>query len=427
MSAVGFKSADPEEDAKPRRKKVDTARVISRTLTNLLPGEAGVALAMTLVELGYTFTEETTIKKTPFGPQEIPFAHHTVTLDGEEVTIPWGTYSVDGLGLLLVDMYTHQMPPVPYLSLQVERKNTDTKKFDAIVKRVQEIGPTLTLFRGRALKLDSPMDLLIPNVIDTSKEVEMIFNRDIEDALQVNLFAPIEHREMLKAQGIRLRRGVILEGPYGVGKTLTAYKAARMALANKQTFLLAANHIAAIGIMTARAVQPSVLFIEDMDGAAHGDRDELDSLLNLMSGVDAKKEIDTIIILSTNFIDRIDPAFLRPERIDAIIEVRPPTGKTVERLLLKMCGEAAATGEPREWDDLLIEADGCSPAIIGEAVQRAKISALTSNGPVTIHSVRKMLRQMARQRDLSKPKFTEATNSQKLAKALYKVTRFGEV
>lgn len=422
-ATIGFNgNDDPEVIKAKKRKKVDAARVIQHVFSTILPGEAAVALRIVLEREGYEFTEESTIRQHPFtgSPMEEPFQRHQVVLDGIEQTIPWGTYHVDGLGRLRVDMQTHSMPPKAFLAFQPE-KGVDPKKLEEIARKVEAEGKILKLFRGRALKLDSPMDLLIPNPIDTTKAAEMVFNPEIEESLNINLFAPIEHRELFKVKGMRLRRGIILEGPYGVGKTLTAYAAARKALANGWTFFLADNSIAGIGIKVARSMQPAVLFIEDMDAGSHGDRDHLNDLLNSMSGVDAKNDIETIMILSTNFIDRIDPAFLRPERIDAIIEVRPPVGNTVNRLVTAMIGKDLS--KDQMWEDLMCEANGATPAILGEAVERAKIKAITSQEPLTVFSVRRMLKQLARQRELATPKFNEDTVPMKLAENLNKVSR----
>ena len=69
-------------------------------------------------------------------------------------------------------------------------------------------------------------------------EKDLIFAADVQAQIDTNLFAPIKYAQACRAQGIPLKRGILLEGPYGVGKSMTAAVTASMAVQNGYTFIL---------------------------------------------------------------------------------------------------------------------------------------------------------------------------------------------
>jgi transitional endoplasmic reticulum ATPase len=195
------------------------------------------------------------------------------------------------------------------------------------------------------------------------------------------LFAPILFTKAVRAAGIPLKRGVLLEGPYGCGKTLTQYVTAKYAADNGWTYLALDNtDDLAKAMHVAKHFQPSVLAAEDID-RANGDEDDdgdrtdaMNVILNTIDGA-AFKDTEIIVLLTTNHVENITPAMLRPGRLDAVIPVRPPDRQAVERLI-HLYGR-----------DLLDEFDtfhqvgdvlsGQIPAVIREVVERSKLSAIS--------------------------------------------------
>lgn len=409
-------------------KRIDASRSIRHSFSDVLPGEAAVTLTAALQALGLEWEEESTWSAGMMGmPTETPFARYMVSLDGREVCIPWGTYKVDGLGKLQLMIDNNSHMPKPAMIFYPE-KDVDTKKsaetMDLIIKYINENGPKSTLFRGRALKVSAPEDLLIPQPINTSSDIPVILNRDVEEMLDVGIYLPIRNRLAFKQRGIRMRRGAILVGPYGVGKSLTAYKAAREATENGWTFIMSPSSIAGIAVGVSRALEPCVLFLEDIDSRTGGDRDSLNNLLNIMSSVDSKKKMDTITIMSTNFVKRIDPAFLRPERIDSIVEMSTPNAETAGRLIISILGDGI--NETAGWGELCKEAgEGWTHALIGEAVQRALILSEGTGQTVTAELVHRMLKQLHLHREMSEPKLVEEDYKDRLADGIHRAVYSG--
>jgi SpoVK/Ycf46/Vps4 family AAA+-type ATPase len=164
--------------------------------------------------------------------------------------------------------------------------------------------------------------------------------------------------------------------------------------------------------------QPCVIFAEDIDRAAQ-DRDEdegVNDLVNMLDGM-ISKDKEIMVILTTNFVDKIDTALLRPGRLDAVISIQPPDPDTVKRLIRAYArGLLPATVSVDKCADLLA---GQIPATIREVVERAKLSMLTDDrtelkGDDLYVQAVGMKRHMA----LLEPKTEEVTAEKMLANGL---------
>ena len=217
-----------------------------------------------------------------------------------------------------------------------------------------------------------------PKFVDTSKTdvASLIFSDELMTQIETNIFVPIEKTETCRALGIPLKRGVLLEGPYGTGKTLTATITAKKAQENGWTFIMV-NHPGALPsvIEVARLYQPCVVFAEDIDRVMSGaQRDvSMDFILNTIDGIHSK-DAEIIVVLTTNHIERINRAMLRPGRIDAALSITPPDAEAVERMLRYYAGDMVAEdADLSEAGEIL---DGEVPAVIREVVERGKLYAI---------------------------------------------------
>jgi len=162
--------------------------------------------------------------------------------------------------------------------------------------------------------------------------------RELRETVQY----PVEHPEKFRKFGMQPSKGVLFYGPPGCGKTLLA-----KAIANE----CQANFISIKGpeLLTmwfgeseanvrelfdkARQAAPCVLFFDELDSIARargssqgdaggaGDR-VINQILTEMDGMNAKKNV--FVIGATNRPDIIDPAILRPGRLDQLIYIPLP-------------------------------------------------------------------------------------------------------
>ncbi|CAN4086003.1 unnamed protein product [Withania somnifera] len=207
---------------------------------------------------------------------------------------------------------------------------------------------------------------------------------------------PVEHPEKFEKFGMSPSKGVLFYGPPGCGKTLLA-----KAIANE----CQANFISVKGpeLLTmwfgeseanvreifdkARQSAPCVLFFDELDsiatqrgnsvGDAGGAADRvLNQLLTEMDGMTAKKTV--FIIGATNRPDIIDPALLRPGRLDQLIYI--PLPDEASRLqIFKACLRKSPVAKDVDLAALARYTHGFSGADITEICQRACKYAIREN------------------------------------------------
>ena len=245
-----------------------------------------------------------------------------------------------------------------------------------------------SIYKGKAIRVDfghlrgerdDGFDVLrdAPQfmTLDTAIETSLIFGDRVANDLNIGLFAPIENTDACRSVGIPLKRGVLLYGPYGTGKTLTANITALKAQRNGWTFVyLSSVKDLKEGLRFAAAYAPAVVFVEDIDRAIQGERSvSMDEVLNVMDGIDTKSA-ELITVFTTNHVDRINPAMLRMGRLDSLIEVSPPDAGAAERLVMLYSRGLLEEGADLKSIGKMLA--GKIPAFIREVTERAKIAAI---------------------------------------------------
>merc|ERR1719411_1832161 len=158
------------------------------------------------------------------------------------------------------------------------------------------------------------------------------------------------HPEMYEEIGISPPKGVILYGPPGTGKTLLAKAVANQTSATFlrvvgseliQKYLGDGPKLVRELFRVAEEHAPSIVFIDEIDAIgtkrydsnSGGEREiqrTMLELLNQLDGFDERGEVK--VIMATNKIDTLDPALLRPGRLDRKIEFPLPDLKTKKKI-----------------------------------------------------------------------------------------------
>lgn len=176
------------------------------------------------------------------------------------------------------------------------------------------------------------------------------------EALLADLERFLTSRERYAQLGIPWRRGYLLYGPPGTGKTSLVTALASELRLNVCTLSLASPIVTDEKIHTLLAAVPqrSLLLIEDVDAffrerdAAHAQvKLSFSGFLNALDGVATQE--GTVLFMTTNHIERLDPALIRAGRIDEQVELGWADEDQLRRLYLKFHpDEAAATAFARE-------------------------------------------------------------------------------
>lgn len=398
-----------------RPKKVKKAELADQIelaqIFDCLPGEVAIALSAVFKKLGLKVEETGTELIGPMGNKyNVPFAKTFVGKD--KISLGWGSYLVEGLGR--VQLQTANQDTNGGITCFPRRWAANTSIWDKIVAEMDVELPKVGIFRGHAFKVDRPRDLIVPNYLDLTADVKLILNPEVEQQLDVSMWRVIKHWKALEGK-VRRKRGIVMSGNYGTGKTVAAFVTAKLAVDCGLTFMTTIAKMSTTALALAKIVQPCVLFLEDLDQATHGDRDELNDFLNTLSGIESKNT-NVILLVSTNFVDRIDRAFLRPERLDTIVEFTPPTRDTVDRLIRAYAGDLLSKLD--DISEVTTYMVGATPAIISEAVNLAKIKAITDGKNISVDELMQFSKGLDKQRQLACPQYVEGINAVKLENAL---------
>lgn len=174
-----------------------------------------------------------------------------------------------------------------------------------------------------------------------------------------------------------VKRGILLGGTYGTGKTLAAHVASKIAVEAGITYLYVprADELAdAIEFAKQYQSPACVVFCEDVDRVMQGERNTaMDDILNIIDGIDTKRA-HIITVLTTNAMEAINPAMLRPGRLDAVIEVKAPDAEAIGRLIRMYGGDSVDKNANFTAIGELLK--GNIPAVVEEVVRRSKLAQL---------------------------------------------------
>ena len=206
------------------------------------------------------------------------------------------------------------------------------------------------------------------------------------DRVRAHVIGIREHAPFILEGGGHLKRGVLLYGPPGTGKTLTVSHLISKA-EGMTTVVLTGLAIRFISEATqlARAMQPSVVVLEDVDLIA-GDREMfggpqplLFAVLDALDGFDG--DADVAFVLTTNRVELLERALVeRPGRVDLAVEI-PRPDRDARRRLFALYAERApfsAAAVERVAD----QAEGVTGSFTKELVRRALLRAAMENRAV---------------------------------------------
>ncbi|KAG5317957.1 PRS4 protein, partial [Acromyrmex heyeri] len=181
---------------------------------------------------------------------------------------------------------------------------------------------------------------------DTDPMVTNMIRKEIKESVEL----PLTHPEYYEEMGIKPPKGVILYGPPGTGKTLLAKAVANQTSATFlrvvgseliQKYLGDGPKLVRELFRVAEEHAPSIVFIDEIDAVgtkrydsnSGGEREiqrTMLELLNQLDGFDSRGDVK--VVMATNRIETLDPALIRPGRIDRKIEFPLPDEKTKRRI-----------------------------------------------------------------------------------------------
>jgi len=217
---------------------------------------------------------------------------------------------------------------------------------------------------------------------------------DTKEKLREMVEWPQTHPERFQNMGIDVPRGILLYGLPGTGKTLLAKAVANEANANFisikgpeifSKFVGESEESIREVFKKARQVAPCILFIDEIDSIAtrRGNRSDsgvgdrvVNQLLTELDGIESLEGVT--VIAATNRPDLIDPAILRPGRIDRNIEVEVP-GLEARKKILEVHTKDMPLDDDVDLDELAEETKGYVGSDIESLCREAGMFSLRNN------------------------------------------------
>ena len=253
------------------------------------------------------------------------------------------------------------------------------------------------VFRGQVLSFGAemfgpdhaPISFQKRSTLDRSA---LVLPDGLLEMIERQVIGVATHRERLLASGQHLKRGLLLHGPPGTGKTHTIrYLIGR--LPEVTVVILSGNALQYVSsaCSIARTLALAIVVIEDVDliaehrGMHPGQHPMLFQLLNEMDGL--AEDADVVFILTTNRADLLEPALAaRPGRVDQAVAFSLPDDLSRRRLLELYRAELSL--DLSDSDSVIERTDGVTASFLKELLRKASLVAAehdtTGSGALTV-------------------------------------------
>lgn len=360
----------------------------------------------------------------PSGPKEV----NTVDVelaDGTRVKVPYGEIALDGLGedaSITIDYIddSHE------LLVRGKCQFRFQSMIDDIIDQTKENLRKNSIYKGQAIEIsniNNPKVIKLDNIDDQLMVLSDKTQYDLRP-----IMARLLNPERCVEKGIPLKFGALLEGGYGTGKTLLAFKLARQAVQNGWLFVyLKDPALLADTLRMCKIIDQSghgvLVFCEDIDQVTRGNRDTaMQDILNTLDGGDTK-DMNVISLFTTNHIELIEPTFLRGKRIGSIISMGALDAKTADTFIRESFKIGCYTIE----DDLTevcqyIEEHHIAPAFMAEIIEKVKsMMVLEDQCEVKAVEIKHSIDSYLRQVQLSKTKDMSVSPEKRFVDSLREV------
>lgn len=270
----------------------------------------------------------------------------------------------------------------------LEVASPDSKATETCVAAIIERSTEASVYRNKVLELafesgtkDEYGDIERPDRLrvlfkshEPVEDDDIVIDDEVRQTLWRNIVDLHVRREVLKAHHVPVRRGVLLYGPPGTGKTFACrYLCGK--LPNTTRIIVTGTALLQVSSIfnLARMLQPSLVFLEDVD-LVFASREVnmyssvLGELLDQMDGLRPYEDVG--FVLTTNAIERMEAAIKdRPGRISQCIYFGPPGAELRKRYLVRYLQQYAHF--KLDVDELVALSKGATQAFLKEWVHRS--------------------------------------------------------
>lgn len=276
-------------------------------------------------------------------------------------------------------------------TLTVEIAGLEVAQAQALHAELGRLRSELNVYRGQVLELvmgsGGGMALSFIDLPATGR-TDVVLPEAVLRRIERHTLDVAAHRSELLAAGQHLKRGLLLFGPPGTGKTHTA-RYVIGAMRGYTVLMLSGRALHLIGALAemARELAPTVIVLEDVDlvaedrGFGPGSSPVLFELLDTMDG--AAADADLLFLLTTNRADLLEPALAaRPGRVDVAVEIALPDPQARRRLFDLYARGVPVTLSEADVDEVVERTAGTTASFLKELLRRAVLEALAERAPL---------------------------------------------
>jgi transitional endoplasmic reticulum ATPase len=252
---------------------------------------------------------------------------------------------------------------------------------------------------------EAALDVVRPtSMADSTLEVAAVTLDDVGDMAEVkqvlteSVLWPLTYPDTFARLGVQPPRGVLLYGPPGCGKTYLVKAIAGTGRANVLSVKGAELLSKWVGeseravrelFRRAREAAPTLVFLDEVDALAPvrgqasdgGTTDRVvAALLTELDGVEALRNV--VVVGATNRPDLVDPALLRPGRLERLVYV-PPPDPTARTEILRASSKSVPLDSGVDLDGLAATLDGFSAADCAALIREAALVAMRESMEAT--------------------------------------------
>jgi hypothetical protein len=215
----------------------------------------------------------------------------------------------------------------------------------AVLDRLAERANDLNPYRGRAVRATDSQGLSL-TVIDlpsTATRENVIVGDVVWNEIDLGVVAVRDRHAVLNAHGLGARRGVLLCGPPGTGKSAVSAVVAGEVVGEFTVIYVEAK--AGVELLTSVVEEaqhlggPVLLVLEDVDLWCHDRAAGGGGLSELLQAMDIQPDARILTLASTNDVATLDKAAIRTGRFDSIVEVGYPNRADAARILAALVGD----------------------------------------------------------------------------------------
>jgi hypothetical protein len=269
--------------------------------------------------------------------------------------------------------------------VSVEVACADRGRARQVLEEIRRLSIERNVFRGHVVSFGGevfgPRRQELLSFLDRPQvgREQVILPPDLLERIERQVVGVARQVSWLRASGQHLKRGVLLHGPPGTGKTHTVrYLLGQMPGVTVVVLTGAALGRIAAACSVARALQPSVVVVEDVDLIAEqrdsrgGQHPLLFQLLNEMDGLG--EDADVTFLLTTNRADLLEPALAqRPGRVDHAAELPLPDADARRRLIRLYQHDLVL--DLSSLKEVIARTEGVTASFLKELLRRAALYA----------------------------------------------------